>query len=67
MNGFTEESSLWGVTSGNWNIEFKSTFERGKVEPNENRSSFQSPEIHVHQLSATQRIENFSFGSGNEV
>lgn len=52
-----------GVASGNWNIEFKSTLERGKVEPNENRSSFQDAEIDVHQFSVTQRIEGLSFGS----
>lgn len=58
-------SSPSAVGHGQWNIELKSTFERGKVEPHENRSSFQSAEIDVHQLALTKGVEGFSFGSDN--
>jgi hypothetical protein len=66
---FSLQSALALVTSpsivgaGGWNVELKSMLERGKIEPNENRSSFQSAEIDVHQLSITKGLEGLSFGS----
>lgn len=44
-------------------VEVKTIRERGKIEPNENRDSFQSAKIDTYQLSVTRGIENmFSFG-----
>jgi hypothetical protein len=60
-------SSPISAGDGRWNVELRSTFERGKIEPNENRSSYQSAEIDVHQLSITKGLENFSFGSDHFV
>lgn len=56
-------SSPSAVSEGQWNVELKSTLERGKIEPNENRSSFQTAEIDIHQLSVTKGVESFSLGS----
>lgn len=53
------------VSAGNglWNVELRSTLERGKIEPNENKASYQPAEIDVHQISITKGLENISYGS----
>ena len=56
-------SSPSTVTSGEWAIESKSTSERGKVEPNENKDSFQSAKINIYQLSAAYGLSGISFGN----
>jgi hypothetical protein len=52
-----------GSQTGAWTAEWKSTLERGKVEPNENRSSFQSAQIDVHQLGISKGLDISSYGS----
>ncbi len=56
-------SSPVSAGDGRWNVELRSTLERGKIEPNENKASYQSAEIDVHQLSITKGLENTSYGS----
>ncbi len=51
---------------GDWKVELKTTLERGKVEPNENNSSFQKAKINIYEASAA-RFFGASFGSRHFV
>lgn len=56
-------SSPSTVANGEWVIEAKSIFERGKVEPNENKDSYQQAEINIYQLALSHGLTGSSFGS----
>lgn len=52
-----------GSPPGRWNVEWKTVLERGKIEPNENKSSFQDAQIDVHQLGVTKSLDGLRFGA----
>lgn len=45
-----------------WSLSARTTLERGKVEPNENKNSFQKANINIYQLGLQRNIEDISFG-----
>ena len=55
-------SSPATVGDGQWSTEFRTTLERGKIEPNESKASFQRAEIDIYQLSLTRGLGSLSFG-----
>lgn len=46
-----------------WSVEAGAVYERGKVEPNENRNSFQSAKIDIYQLGVTKKLKGLEWGS----
>ena len=51
------------LTNNETLLEIKTIREGGKIEPNENKNSFQTAQINIYQVSISRRLENpFSFG-----
>lgn len=55
------------LSAGEWNVEMRTVFERGKIEPNENRASFQSAQIDIYKLTVARGLSDLPFGQDHSV
>tara|TARA_B110001454_G_C12721908_1_gene435061 strand:- start:2699 stop:3565 length:867 start_codon:yes stop_codon:yes gene_type:complete len=65
INSFALVTGSAALNENEKKIELRAIQERGKIEPNENRASFQSAKIDIHQISYQQNIGDLSLGGKN--